>query len=103
MHMSFGPSNLRMWDLPINGVLQVTDNPVGTSKLFDVGAEICCYDNGDIERAIGIIDYYLSHERERLEIARAGYRRVKYDYSFQQCWWRILPAIEQGILEKKVS
>lgn len=101
MHMSFGPSNLRMWDLPINGVLQVTDNPIGTSNLFDVGSEVCCYNNGDIDRAIEIIDYYLSNDDERIEIARAGYRKAKAEYSFQKSWWKIIPEIELGIMEKK--
>jgi hypothetical protein len=100
MHMSYGPSNLRMWDLPINGVMQVTDNPVGTSKIFEIGKEICCYENGNVEQAIDIIDYYLINDIERKEIAQQGYFKVKSKYSFEQTYWDIMPYIMQGIENK---
>lgn len=100
MHMSYGPSNLRMWELPINGVMQITDNPAGTAEFFEVGREIACYDNGNMEQAIHLIDYYLSHDKERIEMSREGYRKVKSCYSFEQAFWDIMPVIEQGMMQK---
>jgi spore maturation protein CgeB len=100
MHMSYGPSNLRMWELPINGAMQITDNPKGTSKLFDLDKEIVCFDNGKIDQAIDLIDYYLANDAERVEIARQGYNKVKSRYSFQQTYWDIMPKLQQGMIEK---
>jgi len=100
MHMSYGPSNVRMWELPINGVMQITDNPAGTAEFFDVGKEIACYENGGMEKAINLIDYFLCHEAERIEVARAGYRKVISRYSFKQTFLNSMIAIENGMNEK---
>lgn len=100
MHMSYGPSNLRMWHLPINGAMQITDNPAGTAAFFDTQREIRCYENGDLDEAIRLIDYYLTHERECTEIALAGHRKAKERYSFEQTFWNIMPVIEGGLKDK---
>lgn len=102
MHMSFGPSNLRLWQLPINGVMQITDNPVGTSKLFDIGQEIICYENGNIDEAIGKIEFFLKKENEglRIEIAKKGYLAAREKYSFSQGLHNALMHIEIGVKEK---
>ena len=103
MHMSYGPSNLRMWELPINGVLQITDNPEGTSKLFNINKEIVCYENNNMEEAIEKIDYYLTHDAERNDIAINAFKMVRENYQFNKCFWRSMRNIEEGMIEKSLG
>ena len=103
MHMSFGPSNLRTWQLPVNGVCQITDNPKGTSEIFELNKEIICYENGSTDKAIELIDYYLKHDEERISIAKQGYRKVIKDYSYKNNLYRSLEHIKRGIKEKLQS
>ena len=103
MHMSFGPSNLRMWELPINGVAQVTDNPTGTALLWDVDSEIACYANDNIDEAIEKIEFYLCNDENRIEMAIRGYDKAKAYYSFESCFLRGLSDIKLGMDEKNAK
>ena len=100
MHMSYGPSNLRMWQLPANGVMQICDNPKGTSHLFELDREIVCYENGSIDEAIEKIQYYLSHDDERIKIAKLGYERTMNDYTYSKTFQKAINAIKMGIKDK---
>ena len=80
IHLSYWPSNSRSVDLPLNGILQVADNPKWFAKLFEVWKEVVCYENEDIDDAIKKIEYYLDNEEERLEIAKAWYKRAHKDH-----------------------
>ena len=103
MHMSYGPSNRRMWELPINGVMQITDNPKGTSELFHVGEEIICYENNNIESLIEHIHYYLKNDSERIDIAKAGYKKVVNNYSYISQFMKALNTIIIGMSNKASS
>jgi spore maturation protein CgeB len=81
-HQKWGPSNSRTYELCLNGILQVTDNPKGHQRLFNVGKEICCYDN--MTEAIQLIEYYLKNHKERIEIAKVGYKRAMKDYAYEK-------------------
>jgi spore maturation protein CgeB len=65
--------NFRMFELPANGVMQVSDGSEYLSEFFGpneiVGAD-------EVDQMIERIEYYLSHEQERREIALLGYRAV---------------------------
>ena len=98
MHMSYGPSNLRMWELPINGALQITDNPSGTKIMWDAEKEIICYNN--TSELISLIEYYLQNDAERINIAKHGYYRAIADYSFRSCYHAALEKITRGLHEK---
>lgn len=78
MHMSFGPSNLRLYELPMNGVMQICDCEHGLGELYEIGKEIVVYKT--IGEAIEKIEYYLGHDEERMRIAEAGYLRAKNNY-----------------------
>lgn len=95
-HMSFGPSNVRLFELPANGVLQITDNPKGTSELFELGKEVVCYE--DISEVPGIINYYLNHDDERVEVAYRGYLKTYLLYRHSFVWGRIIKIIKQELL-----
>jgi len=81
-HQKWGPANTRSYELCLNGVLQVTDNPKGYSRLFRVGKEILCYN--DMDEAIKIIKYYLENDSKRITIAKAGYARAFKDYTCEK-------------------
>jgi len=100
MHMSYGPSNLRMWQLPINGVMQITDNPEGVKEFFEIDKEIVTYQNNNFDEAIEKIVYYLDNPIKAEEIARAGYRKVKEFYSFESNFYRAMDKIIKGIEDK---
>lgn len=44
----------------------------------------------DTEDLLNKIEYYLSHDKERIEIAENGYRKVKEDHSFEKCFQEML-------------
>jgi spore maturation protein CgeB len=68
----------RLFDLPGNGVMQISDGGGYLSHFFDPGREIVSYDDSD--DLIRKIRHYLDHDEERKMIATAGYRRVMRDH-----------------------
>lgn len=64
----------RLFELPANGVMQISDGDEYLKDFFDVGKEIEGYSGTD--ELIDKIRYYLTHEQERIHIARNGFRRV---------------------------
>lgn len=79
IHNSTGPINYRTFYLPANGILQVCDNKSHLGKIYDLDREVVGFDT--IEECIDKCRYYLSHDRERREIALAGWKRVLKDYN----------------------
>lgn len=78
-HNSTGPINIRTFALPANGVMQVCDNKSHLGQLFELGKEVVGFDT--VDEAIDLCRYYLAHERERREIAAAGFVRSVRDYN----------------------
>ena len=70
----------RLFDLPGNGVMQISDGGDHLGAFFDVGNEIVGYRG--ISDLIDKIRYYLIHDDERQRIALNGYRRVMRDHRF---------------------
>lgn len=68
----------RLFDLPGNGVMQISDGGPYLNSFFDVGREIVAYDEAD--ELIRKVRYYLDHELERKAIALAGHRRAVRDH-----------------------
>ena len=73
--------NYRLFELPANGVMQISDGGESLNDFFKVGEEIVGYRDGDdlIEK----IRYYLDHDEDRRRIALSGYRRVMRDHRFR--------------------
>ena len=70
--------NYRLFELPGNGVMQISDGGEYLSEFFKVGQEIESYET--VEELIDKVKYYLDHDKARERIARAGYRRVMRDH-----------------------
>lgn len=70
--------NYRMFDLPANGVLQITDGGEYVQDFFDPGSEIETYATS--EEAMTKIEHFLANPAQREEIARGGFRRAMRDH-----------------------
>jgi spore maturation protein CgeB len=68
----------RLFDLPGNGVMQISDGGEYLEAFFRVGEEVIGYRNAD--ELIDLIRWYLEREDERRRIAINGYRRVMQDH-----------------------
>jgi len=73
--------NYRMFDLPANGVMQISDGGDNLNRFFSVGTEVISYKNTD--ELIAKVKYYLTHNDEREEIALNGFKRARKDYNIQ--------------------
>jgi glycosyltransferase involved in cell wall biosynthesis len=93
-HLSFGPSNLRLYELPLSGVLQVCDCPEGVAELYEPGREIVTYRS--TREAIERIEYYLAHDGERIRVAAAGRRRAEREYLVEHSVARLLRHLDEG-------
>lgn len=101
IHMSHGPSNVRTFQLPANGVMQVCDTQDGLSKVFELDKEVIGYDK--ISEAKRKIQYYLSHDDQRKQIAIAGHRRTMSEYTRLETFKRAMRNISLGIQQKKLE
>ncbi len=68
----------RLFELPANGVMQLSDGDEHLGAFFSEGDEIRSY--RDADDLIDKIRYYLQHDVQRERIARNAYRRVMRDY-----------------------
>lgn len=101
IHLSFGPSNVRTYQLPATGVMQICDCPEGLGQVFEIGKEVVTYHS--IEEAIELIKYYLEHEEERKEIAAAGFKRVMKDYKRITTFSKAIEKIKRGMLGEGIT
>jgi spore maturation protein CgeB len=68
----------RLFELPANGVMQISDGDEYLGEYFKVGDEIIGYQT--VDELIDKLRYYLEHDEERRRIAQNGYRRVMCDH-----------------------
>jgi hypothetical protein len=96
----FTVGNLRLFDLPANGVCQVSDGGEYLQQFFSVdGEEIVSYEStSDLIRRV---EFLLANEQERERIALKGYRRVLRDHRFQTWLQRGADVIGSCIAEKR--
>lgn len=88
------PSNSRMYELPCNGVMEICDNEKWLSHIYKIWKEIVAYN--DIKNAIQKIEYYLQNDDKRIEIAKAGYKRARNNYSIEKSFLSIFNLIYQN-------
>lgn len=74
--------NARTFEVAGIGAFQMVDYRPGLSQLFDDGRELVSFRGlADCKQKL---DYYLHHEGERIEIARAGQARAQRDHTYTQ-------------------
>ncbi len=101
MHQSSGPVNMRLFEIPASGALQICDCPEGLGKIFRINKEVVGY--GTEKEAIEKINYYLKHEDERKAIALNGWKRCMKDYKRINCWKSSLKKIKKGMLDSGIT
>lgn len=99
MHQSYGPCNLRLYELPMNGIMQICDNKKGLAELYELDKEVVGYDT--FNEAVEKIKYYLKNEDERKQIALNGYIKTKERYLFRTTFYDSMEKIISGMKEKK--
>jgi spore maturation protein CgeB len=85
----------RLFDLPANGVMQISDGGQYLEQFFDVGEEIVSYRNAD--DLIDKVRYYLAHKAERERIALNGFRRVNKNYKIADLLIKAGDLIKEGM------
>ena len=91
----YGLGNQRLYHLPANGVMQISDCTTHLGRIFKIDDEIASYRTASdlIEK----IRYYLNHENDRLRIAQNGYARTMLDYRFATITRRAARLIKGGM------
>jgi spore maturation protein CgeB len=87
----------RLFDLPANGIMQISDGGSYLEQFFSVGEEIVSYHGAD--DLIDKVRYYLLHDEEREEIALNGFRRVQKDYKIAGLLGKAGDLIKKGMLK----
>jgi hypothetical protein len=87
--------NMRFFEALASGALLVTDRiPEALGELFTEGEHYIGYTTA--AEAIEKIDYYLTHEAERLRIAAAGHQRTLTAHTYLDRWHTLLAWAEQS-------
>lgn len=85
---------LRIFDIMSVGGFVLTDYREDAAELFEEDKEIVMYRSP--EEMLDKIDYYLAHEKERIEIGVNAYRRVKKEYSYEAQLQKILKKLQKN-------
>jgi len=73
---------LRDFEVPMSGGFYMVEYMEELEEFFEIGKEIVCYHDPD--DLVDKIRYYLNHENEREDIARAGRERCLKDHTWQK-------------------
>lgn len=87
----------RLFDLPGNGVMQISDGEEYLESFFEDGVEIVGY--RDFDDLIDKVRYYLDRPEERERVARAGYRRVMADHRIRTRLDRLTDLLNAALAE----
>ena len=70
---------LRMWDIMGAGGFLMTNFQAEIPGFFEIGRDLVCFESE--QELVEKCGYYLTHEDERIQIARNGYEKVKKMHS----------------------
>jgi spore maturation protein CgeB len=88
----------RIFEVCMCGSFLLTEYIPGIEDYFKIGEEIECFKTK--EEMVEKVKYYLEHEKEREQIAAAGYEKAKKLYSLESFFWHIFTNIENGVIKK---
>jgi spore maturation protein CgeB len=72
--------NPRTFEMAACGTLQLTDMRSELPEHYVIGSEIAVFNNA--QELIHQMDYYLTHDAQRLQVAARGYQRTKRNHTF---------------------
>lgn len=90
----FTVGSFRLFELPANGVMQLSDGDEYLDSFFDEGSEIVGY--ADADDLIDKIHFYLDNDDERKRIAANAHRRVMRDYRIEHLLHRAADIIREA-------
>lgn len=70
----------RVWDILAVGGFCLTNYQPELEEYFEIGKDLEVYHN--LEELDAKVDYYLKHEKERINIAISGYKKVKKHHNY---------------------
>jgi len=73
--------NMRTFEIASCGAFQLVDYRREMQNLFELGKELICYK--DTKELIELIEYYLTHEKERREVARRAQEKVRSEHTYE--------------------
>jgi spore maturation protein CgeB len=73
-------NNMRLYEATGVGTLLITDYKDNLSTLFEPGKEVVAYHSA--EECAELVSYYLTHEGERADIAKAGQTRTLREHTY---------------------
>ena len=85
----------RLFDLPANGVMQISDGGEYLGQFFSVGEEVVGY--AGAQDLIEKVRYFLANDAERKRIALGGFRRVRSDYGIVTLLRKAAGCILEGL------
>lgn len=97
----YGLGNQRLFHLPANGVMQISDCADYLDRVFEPGREIAGYRSAD--DLIDKLRYYLAHDEARQEIALCAFRRTMSEYRFRTVTRRAGELIRKGMARGRGS
>lgn len=86
-------ANLRLFEIPALGALELASHT--SSEWLVEGKEIVTYTNA--EDAARLVEYYLSHEKERKKIVQRGRERVFREHTFEKRFEKLLNLIDPSL------
>ncbi|WP_291326076.1 glycosyltransferase [Desulfovibrio sp. UCD-KL4C] len=85
--------NQRIFDVPACGSFLLTEYNSALENLFEPGKEVACYDKDD--NIQGVISKWLSDEKGREKIIRAGMKRIFAEHTYQHRIIKIISKMNQ--------
>ena len=86
---------LRVFEIMAAGGFVLTNYQPELDNLFVIGEELEVFHS--FEEMEDKAAYYLSHEKERLQITLRGYQRVREQYSYEKQTARILSIVSEEL------
>lgn len=94
-HHSFGPSNVRSYQLNATGVAQVLDCPEGNNVIYHDKEEILSYSS--IDQAIANIELLINDSDLRYYISSQGYKKARGSYNREKLLIDLFDSISKTI------
>ncbi len=92
---------LRVFDILSSGGFLLTNDQPELSELFEPGRDLEVYHSYD--EMVDKAKYYLTHERERLQIVLNGHKKVREKFSYELQTGRILKMVSEDLVCKGKS
>lgn len=86
-------NNFRLYEATGMGAMLITDYKDNLGEIFKIGQEVETYKSP--QELIEKIRYYLTHDREREKIARAGQKRTLKDHTYEKRTKELINILEK--------